>query len=270
MKVENFKEGLCSFLLLSTILVAGCTKKETTTTPAPPVATTPSPMTAPPAPAPPSADAGTIKGKATFQGGLPSMKTVSMAKESACAMQTKTKPQHQETVVVNPNKTLRYVVVYIDKGAPESTASLPPVKMDQKVCWYRPHVVGVKVGQTLNVTNSDSGVLHNIHFMPKLNTPFNFSQPGPAPGAPPPVRTVVFLKSEMIPVKCDVHAWMHAIVAVLPSSYFGVTDETGSFEIRNVPPGNYTLEAWHEKYGTQKMDVKVGPKETKTVSFTFK
>lgn len=270
MKIQRFTTVLSSALALSLFFVSGCSKSE-----APPTATAPSspaPSTqAPSAPAEVSADAGTITGKVSFSGGAPSMKVVSMAKEASCAAAHKASPQKEETVVVNPNKTLRYVVVYLKSGV-TGTPAAPgaPVMLDQKTCWYNPHVLAVMAGQPINVTNSDSGVLHNIHFMPKQNTPQNFGQPGPAPGAPPPSRTVSFSKPEMIPVKCDVHAWMHAYVAVLPNPYSAVTDESGSFTIKNVPPGKYTVEAWHEKYGTQDASVTVGKKETKTVSFSFK
>lgn len=236
-------------------------------TPSPPVASAPAPAEQ----AAPSLDAGAITGKVSFEGAAPAMKTVAMAKEAPCAEAHKSNPQHEETVVANPNKTLRYVVVYLKSGVEGSKApSSAPVTLDQKTCWYRPHVLAVMAGQPLNVINSDPSVLHNIHFMPKLNTPLNFGQPGPAPGAPPPTRQVVFSKPEMIPVRCDVHAWMRAVVAVLPNPYFAVTDEKGAFKIENVPPGTYTLEAWHEKYGTKTAQVKVGPKETKTVSLAFK
>ncbi len=254
------------------LFISGCSQSQTpsaSTTPAPATSESAAPVAE--APAAPSPDAATITGKVSFQGAAPSMKTVSMSKESSCDSAHKAKPQHEETVVVNPNKTLRYVFVYVKSGANAANAAPPaPLTLDQKTCWYTPHLLGVMVGQTINVVNSDSGVLHNIHFMPKSNPPLNFGQPGPAPGATPPSRSVVFHKAEIIPVKCDVHSWMHAVVAVSDNPYFGVTDETGNFKITGLPPGSYTLTAWHEKYGTQDIQVKVGKKEKKTVNFTLK
>lgn len=271
MGIKKLSLGLCTAVGFSALVLAGCSKSEapSTTNTAPP-ATTATTTTAT-APAAPPADAATITGKVSFAGAAPAMKVISMVKEKSCDLAHKSNPQHEETVVVNPNKTLRYVFVYVKSGLTGNNFAMPaPVTLDQKTCWYHPHVLGVMTGQTINVINSDAGVLHNIHFMPKLNTPLNFGQPGPAPGGTPPSRSISFTKPEMIPVKCDVHSWMHAWVAVTDSPYFAVTDDKGMFTIQGLPPGTYTLEAWQEKYGTQDIKVTVGKKEKKTVNFSIK
>lgn len=276
MNIKKLSLGLCTAVGMSVLVLGGCSKSEAPSSTATAPATTetrqaPAPPATAPAPATVSEDAGSITGKVSFSGAAPSMKMISMVKEKSCDEAHKAKPQHEETVVVNPNKTLRYVVVYIKDGLKGKSFTPPaPVTLDQKTCWYSPHVVGVMTGQTINVINSDSGVLHNIHFMPKMNPPLNFGQPGPAPGGTPPSRTVVFNKAEVIPVKCDVHAWMHAWVAVADNPFIAVTDDSGTFTLKDVPPGTYTIEAWHEKYGTQDMKVTVGKKAKKTVNFNFK
>ena len=138
-------------------------------------------------------------------------------------------------------------------------------QIDQKMCRYHPHVQGMRVGQPLEILNSDP-TLHNIHALPKNNSEFNNGQP--IQGMK---MTHTFDKPEvMVPFKCDVHGWMNAYVGVLPHPYFAVTKDDGKFELANLPPGTYTIEAWHEKLGTQTQQVTLGEKETKDVSFTFK
>jgi hypothetical protein len=126
-------------------------------------------------------------------------------------------------------------------------------------------VFGIRVGQVLEIVNSDP-TLHNIHAMPKDNAEFNNGQP--IQGMK---MNHTFTKPEvMVPFKCDVHGWMNAYVGVMDNPYYAVTAKDGSFELKSLPPGTYTIEAWHEKLGTQQMKVTVGPKESKDVNFTFK
>jgi len=129
-----------------------------------------------------------------------------------------------------------------------------------------PHVQVVEVGQPLQIKNSDA-TLHNVHAMPNVNGQFNEGQP--VQGM---VSTKKFDKPEIQPfrIKCDVHGWMKSFMAVLPHPYHSVSQMNGSFTIGNLPPGTYTLTAWHEKYGTQEQQVTVGAKESKAVTFTFK
>jgi plastocyanin len=152
------------------------------------------------------------------------------------------------------------------KNAPATPAPSAPALLDQKGCKYIPHVSAVQAGQPIQIKNSDN-TLHNVHAMPKVNSAFNEGQP-----MQNMVSTKKFDKVEMEPfrIKCDVHGWMKSYMVVLPHSYHSVSQMNGSFSIGNLPPGNYTLVAWHEKYGQQEQQVTVGPKEQKQVTFTFK
>jgi hypothetical protein len=121
------------------------------------------------------------------------------------------------------------------------------------------------MNQPLEIVNSDP-TLHNIHAMPKANTEFNNGQP--IQGMK---MTHTFKAKEvMVPFKCDVHGWMNAYVAVMDHPYYAVTGNDGTFSLASLPPGTYTIEAWHEKLGTATQSVTVGAKETKEVSFSFK
>src|SRR5207244_8879880 len=129
----------------------------------------------------------------------------------------------------------------------------------------KPHVLGVQVDQTLQVVSSDA-TTHNIHPQPKDNREWNESQ---APGAAPLDKK--FARGEvMIPVKCNQHPWMRAYIGVVKNPLYAVTGSDGSFTIKGVPPGDYTIEAWTATFGTQDQKVTVAPKETKTVDFSFK
>jgi hypothetical protein len=213
----------------------------------------------------PAAGGATLTGKVAFEGGAPQMEQIKMDADAFCKAQHK-EPAYSQEVVVNPNKTLRWVIVYLKEGV---TGTYPPPKdpvtLDQRDCQYHPHVFGIQVGQTLNILNSDS-TLHNIHALPKKNAEFNIGQPFAKM-----VTAKKFDQAE-VPVrfKCDVHKWMGAYCAVLNNPFFAVTNDQGQFEIKNVPPGNYVIEAWQEKYGTQDQNVTVSGTESKTVDFSFK
>ncbi len=210
------------------------------------------------------ATAATISGKVTFTGTAPANEPIAMDAEPTCADQYPN-GAFTETVLVNDNGTLQNVFVYVKSGL-ENYKFDPPsegVVLDQKGCRYHPHVFGIQVGQDLIIRNSD-GILHNIHPQPTVNKSFNLGQPVKMDS------TKKFDKVEvMIPIKCDVHEWMSGYVGVLDHPYFAVTGSDGTFSLPNLPPGTYTIEAWHEKYGTQTMEVTVGAKETKDIEFTF-
>jgi hypothetical protein len=211
-----------------------------------------------------SADAGSVSGMVRLEGNPPALPAIQMAADPTCQAQHKT-PVRVMDVVVGPTGELANVFVYIKDYRGAAPAPSSPAVLDQKGCLYIPHVFGVQVGQPLQIRNSDP-TLHNIHALAKVNPEFNEGQP--VQGM---VSTKKFARPEvMIRVKCDVHAWMNSYLGVLPHPYFGTSNNQGSFNIANVPPGTYTLEAWHEKYGTQTQQVTIGPKESKQVSFTFK
>jgi plastocyanin len=224
---------------------------------------------APPLPSyfkPDPATAGVLTGTIEFTGKKPAPKRIDMSDDPACVEAHRGKPYDQADVV-NPNHTLSNVFVYVKSGleGKKFEVSATPATIDQHGCWFNPRVVGLQTGQILRVVNSDP-VTHNIHPLAQLNREWNHSQ---GPGDPPLARK--FVRPEvMIPVKCNIHRWMHAFIGVVDHPYFAVSGPTGKFEIRNVPLGNYVIEAWHESLGAQERNVSISPAGTANISFSFK
>jgi len=220
----------------------------------------------PAAPAPINPETvGTITGKAEFQGVAPPEVRIRMDAVPYCVSANKG-PVYAQEVEVNANKTLKDVFIYVKDGLGDRNFPIPskPVLLEQKGCWYYPHVLGIMAGQKLDVKNGDQ-TNHNIHVLPTDNREWNVSQP---PGAADLIEE--FARPEvMIPVKCNVHPWMKAYIGVLRHPFYAVTGSEGTYTIKGLPPGNYTIEAWQEKYGTKDQKITLGPKETKTVDFTF-
>jgi hypothetical protein len=213
------------------------------------------------------ATAGIVQGTVVLDGTAPKNEAIKMNADPVCIREAKG-PQFQETYTVGSDgKSLANVFVYVKDGLGNYVYDPPTDKptIDQKECRYHPHVFGMRVGQELTIRNSDP-TLHNIHAMPKSNQEFNNGQP--IQGM---TMTHVFTAKEvMVPFKCDVHGWMNAYVGVLDHPYFAITKDDGKFSLANLPPGTYTIEAWHERLGTQTSSVTLGAKETKDVAFTFK
>lgn len=220
----------------------------------------------PAAAAPAVADAATLSGTVKFAGVAPKAAVIQMSADPYCQSQHPNgQGAEDEEVVVGAGGELANVLVYV-KNAPNAPAPSAPATIDQKGCRYYPHVQAVVVGQPIQIKNDDA-TLHNIHAMPTVNTAFNEGQP--VQGM---VATKKFDKVEMTPfrIKCDVHGWMKSFMAVMPNPYFSVSKMDGQFSIPNLPPGTYTIVAWHEKYGQQEQQVTVGAKETKQIAFSFK
>jgi plastocyanin len=212
------------------------------------------------------ASAGMITGKISFTGKKPAKKKIDMSEDPQCA-KMHTGGLYDEAVIVNPNGTLSNAFVYIKQGMEGKAFEPPaePVVIDQSGCWFKPRVLGIQIGQLLSVTNSDP-VTHNIHPLAQVNRAWNQSQ---EPGSEPLKRR--FKEREvMIRVKCNIHSWMRAWIGAVEHPYFAVTGAGGTFEIKNVPPGDYTVEVWHEQYGTQEMKVTVKPSGKENLGFTFK
>jgi hypothetical protein len=214
-----------------------------------------------------AATAGELKGTVALDGTAPKNEGIKMNADPVCLRENKT-PQFQETYTVSSDgKSLANVFVYVKDGLGNYAYDPPtgPATIDQKECRYHPHVFGMRVGQALEIVNSDP-TLHNIHAMPKTNSEFNTGQPIQG------MKTshTFTAKEVMVPFKCDVHGWMNAYVGVLDHPYFAVSDKDGKFDIKTLPPGTYTIEAWHEKLGAQTQSVTIGPKESKDITFTFK
>lgn len=219
-------------------------------------------------PAPPPVDpatAGNLTGTAVLEGAAPEPKAIQMGADPVCA-KLHTSPVKTEFVVTNADGTLANVFVYVKDGLGQRKFPTPTeaATLDQQGCIYHPHVFGIMVGQDLEIMNSDD-TLHNIHAMPEKNPQFNIGQPVKGLTTKRKFETV----EVMVPFKCDVHKWMNSYAGVLDHPYFSVTGETGAFEIGNLPPGDYVVEAWHETLGTQTQNVTVGEKETKEITFTF-
>jgi hypothetical protein len=219
------------------------------------------------APAAPAvaADAGTITGAIKLDGAAPKPEPIRMKADAYCD-KSHAEGAMSEAVKVGTAGELANVFVYVkDYKGPKAAAPTAPVTLDQHGCLYTPHVFGVMAKQPIEILNSDD-TLHNIHALPTTNSEFNIAMPTKGQKT-----QKVFDKPEvMVKFKCDVHPWMAAYAGVLDHPYFGVTDGTGKFTIANVPPGTYTVEAWHEVFGTQTMQVTVGAKESKTADFAFK
>jgi len=210
--------------------------------------------------------AGAITGKILFTGKRSARAKIDMDGDPQCAGLHRS-PVYDDPVAVSRGGGLANVFVYIKSGL-EGKHFRPPAQaatIDQHGCWFQPRVLGIETGQTLDVTNSDP-VTHNIHPRAHLNREWNQSQ---APGAIPLARK--FIRPEiMIRVKCNIHGWMKAWIGVVDNPYFAVSAADGTFEIRNLPPGAYTIAAWQEELGTQEQQVAVPPSGKAALAFTFR
>lgn len=213
-----------------------------------------------------AATAGALTGKALFEGAPPAVDPLKMASDPACA--TAAGPNAMNDDVLVKDGALQNVFVYVKSGldaAYSFDVPTTPVELDQRACRYVPRVLGIRVGQTLAIVNSDE-TFHNVHALPKASSEFNrgMSLKGER-------YTRTFSTPEvMVRFKCDVHAWMGAHVGVMAHPFFAVTKADGTFEIPGLPPGTYTIEAWHERFGTATQQVTIGDKQTQSASFTFK
>lgn len=212
----------------------------------------------------PTGDAS-ISGVIHFTGAAPSNPKIDMSQEQPCQAKHSTPPTDPQYVVADGK--LGNVFVYVKNGLPAGATYTAPdaaVEIDQDGCLYHPRVFGLMTNQKLLIKNTDP-VLHNIKAVPKENRGFNISQPSAGMQT-----TRTFGTPEvMVPLECNVHGWMHAYVGVLPHPFFSTSGTDGAFSIKNLPPGTYTIEAWHEKLGVQTANVTVGAGEAKTQDFTF-
>ncbi|HEV2494939.1 MAG TPA: carboxypeptidase regulatory-like domain-containing protein [Terriglobia bacterium] len=214
----------------------------------------------------PDEGASQITGRVAFQGTKPKLEPIDMSKDPVCEAKHKGPPAYPEDGEVNPNGTLPNVFVYVKAGATGSwKPPAQPVVLDQRGCVYHPHVLGIMVGQELEVVSSDA-TTHNVHPMPKHNKEWNQSQP---PGAAP--LTWRFTRPEvMIPVKCNQHPWMKAYIGVTSNPFYAVSGRDGTYTIRGLPPGEYTIEALTATFGTREQKVSVAAGGTATADFAFK
>jgi len=244
--------------LLGLWALAGCGKKEAPTEEQP--AATPTAAQPAATPIDPNTVAS-VSGTVKFDGAAPKPAKIDMSQDPAC------KGTNNAETIVAEGGDLANVFVYVKEGLGDRTFDVPkdPVVLDQSGCKYHPHVLGVMAGQTVEIKNDDP-TTHNIHPTPKDNREWNESQP---PSSPAIDKN--FAREEiMLPVKCNQHPWMKMYVNVTKSPFYAVTGKDGKYEIKGLPPGDYTLAFVHEKLGEQDQKVTVAAKETKTVDQTFK
>jgi plastocyanin len=213
------------------------------------------------------ATAGKVHGRVLYRGGKPTKIVINMDSDVKCAEEHGGKPVTEDIVEIGKDGGLKNAFVYIQSGLEGKKFEPPkePVVLDQKGCLFLPRTMGIRAGQPLALRNSDI-VTHNIHPVPKNNREWEQSQPAGAPDA-----EHKFARTEvMIPVKCNIHQWMHAYIGVVENPYYAVTGSDGSFELSNVPPGDYTLAIWHEKLGDQTQQVHLAPSGSEAVEILYK
>jgi plastocyanin len=246
--------------LSALIALSACSKKDNTeqsNNPSAEQQAQPAAAATPIDPATVAAVSGTVK----FDGAAPKPSKIDMSQDPGC------KGANQAESIEVSGGDLANVFVYVKDGLGNRTFDVPkdPVVLDQSGCRYHPHILGVMAGQTVQIKNDDP-TTHNIHPTPKDNREWNESQP---PSSPAIEKS--FAREEiMLPVKCNQHPWMKMYVNVVKSPFYAVTDKGGKYEIKGLPPGDYTIAFVHEKLGEQDQKVTVAAKESKTVDQSFK
>jgi plastocyanin len=260
MKIQRLQWLLAIGFLSATLVVTGCGKKSDldedlnddteegggAATPAPPL------------------DA-TVTGHVVFTGAAPAPSSTDVGTDPICTSKAAAMPAEVTQEVAVKDGKLANVFVYVSAGLEGKSFPAPaePVVLDQQGCRYHPHVLGVMVGQTMQVKNDDN-TMHNIHGTPTKNKAFNVGQPTQGQ-----VNPVTFDQEEvMVPVSCDVHGWMHSYIGVLPHPCYAISKPDGSFEFK-APAGEYTVTAWHEKLGTKTQKVTVAANGKADITFTF-
>jgi plastocyanin len=242
-------------LFAATITLAGCSNPDPTA--APEAGTT----------ARDPGDGGTVTGRITVEGPVPPAAMIRLDADPKCVALAAGVGRFDESVVIGESDTLENVFVYVKDGLPPRMYPIPatPVVLDQQQCRYVPRVLGMQVGQQLTIRNGDA-LLHNVRSEGVINETFDVGTP--IQGME--VQRTFATREVMVPFKCNVHAWMHAYVGVLEHPYFAVSDEAGRFSIGHLPPGTYTLEFWHERFGTATQQVTVSAQETRDLTFSYK
>ncbi len=222
-----------------------------------------------PAPSGPVVDpatAASVAASVVFEGAVPAPVMVRLDGDPKCVAENGGMERPSESIVLGNGRSLQNVFVYVKDGLGNYAFPIPsePVVLDQQKCRYTPRVLGVRVGQRLAIRNSDP-LLHNVRSDGKINQPFNMSTPLQGMSFDRTFAT----REVMVPFRCDVHNWMSAWVGALDHPFFGVSGADGRVVLSGLPPGTYTIEAWHEELGARTQQITMGPKESKDVAFTF-
>ena len=213
------------------------------------------------------ATVGTVTGKIVVEGTISPPQVIRLDGDPKCLSLAQGQERRAEQVLVGEGNALQNVFIHVKEGLPPRLYPVPadPVVLDQQQCRYVPRVIGMQVGQQLTIRNSDP-LLHNVHAEATINAPFDVGTP--IQGVE--VKRTFATREVMVPFKCNVHAWMQAYVGVVEHPFFDVSDQMGRFSIVQLPPGTYTLEIWHEQFGTQTQQVTVAAKATTDVTFSYK
>ena len=214
-----------------------------------------------------AAMAADISGIIKLDGPHPKRPPLPLTPESRKLYEGRPYPR-DEVELVNEKREIQNVFVYIQKGLPTGKtypAPKKPALLDQQRSMFRPRIQGLFVGQDFAMRNSDP-IIHNVRSLSQENRPFNIAQPAGTPD-----RLKRFSDKEgPIELRCDFHRWMRAYIFVMEHPFFAITDANGRFQIKNLPPGEYTLATWHESFGKNKQIIKVGVDGLNSVTFAFK
>lgn len=212
-----------------------------------------------------AATAGSVSGRVVFEGKAPEPEVLRIANDPAC-IQVLGSGMKSDAVLVSADGAIQNAFVYIKDTLADYTFDVPTtaVVLDQKGCRYEPRVFGVRVGQAIDILNSDA-TLHNVHALPMINSEFNKAQP-----VQNSRMSQTFTAPEvMVRFKCDVHSWMSAYGGVMSHPFFAVTGADGTFSLKGLPPGEYELAVWHEKFGTKSQKISIGASQALTSTFTL-
>ena len=206
----------------------------------------------------------TLEGTVLFTGPVPPPTRSALKSFTECALHHKGDVYNDDALIKDGK--LQNVFVYVKEGLENKTFTHPqePKVLDQVGCIYKPHVLGIETGQELVIKNSDVS-LHNVHSHSKNQQPFNIAMP--VQGMK--IKKTFTAPEVMIPLTCDLHPWMKSYIGVLAHPFYSVSNESGHFSIANLPPGEYTIEAWHEKFGTHTKKVSITAEAPKPIEFTF-
>jgi plastocyanin len=210
-----------------------------------------------------AAGRGTIKGHIRLTGKEPGNPIIRMGMDPMCARINAGKRVIQETVLASLDGSLANVFVQLEGTFPQTPVPTAPVTIDQSACLYHPRMLGARVGQLLQVRNSDE-LLHNVHGLSARGNGFNISEPKAGM-----VQQFKLKDEEILRLKCDVHSWMTSYIGIVNHPYFAVSSTGGTFEIANVPAGTHTIKAWHERYGPLTQTVRVRAGATATADFAY-